>query len=108
VALRVAMVLAYLRLHVPQGVVGLLFGASQAAVSREVRQVLPALRPCLPCPAVWEPAAADQALPAEAVLAMEQAGTGRVLIDATEQRVSRPGDDAVQKQYYRARRSTTR
>src|SRR6478672_640887 len=60
VALRVALVLTYLRLHVPQEVVGWLFGASQAAVSRELRAVLPALRPCLPCPAVWEPLADAQ------------------------------------------------
>ena len=100
VALRVAVVLTYLRLHVPQAVVGLLFGTSQAVVSRELRDVLPALQPCLPCPAVWEPAADGQALPAEAMLTMEQAGDGRLLIDATEQRVSRPGDDATQRRYY--------
>jgi hypothetical protein len=99
-ALRVAMVLTYLRLHVPQEVIGWLFGTSQAAVSRELRALLPALRPCLPCPAVWEPAADAPALPAEAVLAAGQAAGGRVLIDATEQRVARPGDDATQRRYY--------
>jgi hypothetical protein len=99
-ALRVAVVLTYLRLHVPQEVVGWLFGTSQAEVSRELRAVLPALRPCLPCPAVWEPLAEAQAVPAEAVLAAERAAGGRVLIDATEQRVARPGDDATQRRYY--------
>lgn len=37
-ALRVALVLAYLRLHVPQAVIGWLFGISQGEVSREVRE----------------------------------------------------------------------
>lgn len=39
---------------------------------------------------VWEPVAEGQVLPAG----------GRVLIDATEQRVARPGDDATQRRYY--------
>ena len=99
-ALRVAVVLPYLRLHVPQAVVGALFGTSQAEVSRELREVLPALRDCLPCPAVWEPVGDAAAVPAASALTREQVGTGRVLIDATEQRVSRPGDDAAQKRYY--------
>jgi len=43
-ALRTAVVLTSLRLHVPQAVVGARFGTSQAAVSRELGAVLPALR----------------------------------------------------------------
>jgi DDE superfamily endonuclease len=99
-ALRVAVVLTYVRLHVPQAVVGLLFGTSQAEVSRELREVLPALRPCLPCPAVWEPVGDAAAVPPGSALTPEQAAGGRVLIDATEQRVSRPGGDATQRRYY--------
>jgi hypothetical protein len=99
-ALRVAVVLTYLRLHVPQAVVGLLFGTSQAEVSRELREVLPALQGCLPCPAVWEPVGDAAAVSAASLLTLEQAGGGRVLIDATEQRVARPGDDATQRRYY--------
>jgi len=98
-AVRVAVVLAYLRLHVPQAVVGWLFGVSQGEVSRELREVLPLLPPALPCPAVWEPRG-DAAVPLEDSLTLEQAGGGRVLIDATEQRVSRPGDNATQRRYY--------
>ena len=98
-ALRAAVVLTYLRLHVPQAVVGLLFGTSQAEVSRELRDMLPVLQECLPCPVVWEPAS-DAPVPADSVLTLEQVGTGRVLIDATEQRVARPGDAAVQGRYY--------
>lgn len=99
-ALRVAVVLAYLRLHIPQAAVGWLFGTSQAEVSRELREVLPALRPCLPCPAVWEPTADAPAVPGETVLTLAQLADGRVLLDATEQRVSRPGDDATQRRHY--------
>jgi hypothetical protein len=93
-------VLTYLRLHVPQAVVGLLFGTCQAEVARDLREVLLALWPCLPYPAVWEPTADAEALPVEAVLTVEQAADGRVLLDATEQRASRPGDDATQRRYY--------
>jgi len=100
VALRVAVVLTYLRLHVPQGVVGLLFGTSQAAVSRELRAVLPVLQPCLPCPVLWEAVPEAAAIPAETVLTVEQLPGGRVLIDATEQRVARSQDDATQRRYY--------
>ena len=99
-AVRVAVVLTYLRLHVPQGVVGWLFGVSQAAVSRELREVLPVLHPCLPCPQVWEAVPEGVALPAEAALTVEHLPGGRVLIDATEQRVARAQDDAVQRRYY--------
>ncbi len=99
-ALRVAVALTYLRLHVPQQVVGLLFGTSQSEVSRALRAVLPALRPCLPCPAVWEPVADAAALPAGAMLTGDQLADGRALIDATEQRVSRPADDATQRRHY--------
>jgi len=38
--------------------------------------------------------------PAEAMLAGDQLADGWALIDATEQRVSRPGDDATQRRYY--------
>lgn len=100
VALRVAVVLTYLRLHVPQGVVAWLFGASQAAVSRELRAVLPVLQLCLPCPVLWEAVPEEAAIPAETVLTVEQLPGGRVLIDATEQRVARSRDDATQRRYY--------
>ena len=98
-AVRVAVVLTYLRLHVPQAVVGWRFGTSQAEVSRELRELLPVLRACLPCPAVWAPVVDAGALPAETVLPVDQAAAGRRLIDATEQRVARPGDDATQRRY---------
>ena len=104
-AVRVAAVLAYLRLHVPQGVVGWLFGISQGEGSRELRAVLPLLPPALPCPAVWDALPEGQDCPTGTPL--EQLAAGRVLIDATEQRVSRPGTTRRSGATTPARRSST-
>ena len=52
--LRVALVLTYLRLHIPQEAVAQLYGATQADVSRELRRLLPVIQHALPCPAVWQ------------------------------------------------------
>lgn len=95
-----AVVLTYRRLPVPQEVVGWLFGTSHAEVSRELREVRPALQPCLPCPAVWATGAGVQAASGEPVLTVDQVTAGRVLIDATEQRGARPSGDAGQRQSY--------
>ena len=51
---RVAQVLTYLRLHLLQHGVALLFGGTQTDVSRDLRRLLPLIARCLPCPAVWE------------------------------------------------------
>jgi hypothetical protein len=48
---------------------------------------------------VWDLIGDAAAVPAESVLPLEQAGGGRMLIDATEQRVARPGDDGPQRRY---------
>jgi len=52
--IRVALVLTYLRLHIPQETVASLYGATQADVSRELRRLLPVIQAALPCPAVWQ------------------------------------------------------
>ena len=53
-AIRTAAVLTYLRLHIPQTTVAALFvGATQSAVSRDLRRLLPLIQACLPCPVVW-------------------------------------------------------
>jgi hypothetical protein len=61
--IRVAIILFYLRTHVPQWLVALLFGATQSDVSRDLRRILPVLHAVLPSPAVWDiappPDAAD-------------------------------------------------
>jgi hypothetical protein len=100
VAIRVALVLTYLRLHVPQVVVGWLYGATQADVSRDLRRVLPALQAVTPCPEVWKVLDADQTVQADERLPVEQLADGRVLVDATEQRVSRPHEHETRKAYY--------
>jgi hypothetical protein len=98
--LRTALVLTYLRLHIPQTIVAALFGATQADVSRDLRRLLPLIEQCLPCPVVWQIRDQDQPVPLDEQLPLEQLADGRVLIDATEQRVARPQDSARQKAYY--------
>lgn len=100
VAIRVAIVLTYLRLHVPQLVVAMLYGATQADVSRDLRRILPVLQAVLPCPQVWQVLEDGQTVSAEEQLSLEQLVDGRVLIDATEQRVSRASNSETRKAYY--------
>ncbi len=98
--IRVALVLTYLRLHIPQEAVARLYGATQVDVSRELRRLLPVIQATLPCPAVWQPLAAGAALSPEQCLELEQLADRRALIDATEQRISRPTESATRKEYY--------
>jgi hypothetical protein len=99
--IRTALVLTYLRLHVPQGTVAALFvGATQSDVSRDLRRLLPLIQQCLPCPLLWEEVPADQVVPPSTCLSAEELAAGRVLVDATEQRVSRPAAGQEQKAYY--------
>lgn len=98
--LRVIGVLTYLRLHVPQTVVALMFGLTQSDISRDLRRLLPLIRTVLPCPEVWEVIEDDQAVSELSQVTPEQLTDGRALVDATEQRVSRPSDNETRKQYY--------
>ncbi len=99
--IRTALVLTYLRLHIPQATVAALFvDATQSDVSRDLRNLLPLIQHCLPCPVVWEEVVADQAVPQTTRLSLADLTDGRVLIDATEQRIARPHDSSVQKAYY--------
>jgi hypothetical protein len=96
--LRSALVLTYLRLHIPQATVAALFaGATQSDVSRDLRNLLPLIQLCLPCPLVWEEVPAEQVVPETMQLSLADLTDGRVLIDATEQRIGRPRDSSVQK-----------
>lgn len=99
-ATRMAVVLAYMRLHIPQAVVAMLFGVTQTDVSRELRRIPPMLRLVLPVPEVWELVGEGEALPAEAVIASSEVADGRVLVDATEQEIERPKDSQERKEYY--------
>lgn len=99
--IRTALVLTYLRLHVPQATVAALFvGATQSDVSRDLRRLLPLIQQCLPCPVVWEEVEVEQEVPPATHLTAAELAAGRVLVDATEQRVSRPADWEEQKAYY--------
>ena len=98
--LRVLAVLTYLRLHVPQAVIALMFGCSQADVSRDLRRLLPLIQQTLPCPQVWQVRAETQLIPESEQLVLSELSEGRVLVDATEQRVARPQDHDTRKQYY--------
>lgn len=97
---RTALVLTYLRLHIPQGTVAALFGATQADVSRELRRLLPLVQQCLPCPVVWSVVEEAEPSVCESELERDALADGRVLIDASEQRVSRPCKSDEQKALY--------
>ena len=98
--IRVALVLTYLRRHIPQEAVASLYGATQSDVSRELRRLLPVLQAVLPCPEVWQPLAEGAHLSPEQCLELEQLADHRALIDATEQRVSRPTDGEQRQEHY--------
>lgn len=99
-AIRVALVLTYLRLHVPQEAVAHLYGTTQSDVSRELRRLLPLLREVLPVPQVWEVVAADTPLSEAERLDLADLADGRALIDATEQRVYRSQESTERKRHY--------
>ena len=88
--LRLVAVLTYLRLHTPQIVISAIFGVPQHDISRDLRRLLPLIRDVLPCPEIWEiPVENPSFIP----MLPLQLDDGLALIDATEQRVSRPGGD---------------
>lgn len=97
---RSMLVLTYMRLHIPQGAVAALFGATQPDVSRELRRLLPLLEQSLPVPEVWEVVKEGEVLMEEAVLDLAQLSDGRVLVDATEQPVYRSQDSQTRKEHY--------
>jgi len=74
--IHVALVLSYLRLHVPQTVVAVLYGCKQWDVSRELRRLLPLVEQVLPCPEVWQSVTNEEGVPAELCLELEQSSRG--------------------------------
>lgn len=98
--IRVALVLTYLRLHIPQEAVAWLYGATQPDVSRELRRLLPLIVQVLPAPQLWKVLGEHQTLTQAEVLQLSQLADGRVLVDATEQPVFRAQDNEVRKQCY--------
>ena len=100
VAIRVAAVLTYLRLHAPQIAVGWMYGENQTDISRDLRRLLPAIQKALPCPQVWRIMESGEELSEAECVKLEELVNGRVLVDATEQRVSRAKDNETRKKYY--------
>jgi hypothetical protein len=98
--IRVTLVLTYLRLHIIQEAVGLLFGTTQTDVSRELRRLLPLIKEIVPAPEVWEIVQEGETLSQADVLELAQLADGRALVDATEQQVYRPQDNEERKKYY--------
>jgi len=99
--IRVMLVLTYMRLHIPQETVALLFGATQPDVSRELRRLLPVIAQVLPIPEIWTVVEETEELLAEEdILTLAQLTDGRALVDATEQEVYRPQDNETRKRYY--------
>ncbi|TAK94404.1 hypothetical protein EPO05_06400 [Patescibacteria group bacterium] len=98
-AQRVVAISSYLRLHVPQAVIGLMFEISQYDISRDLRRLLPLIQDVLPCPDLWE---IEKEEPGSLMpLTFEQLTDAHALVDATEQRVSRPGkDNETRKQFF--------
>ena len=98
--IRVALVLTYLRLHITQEAVARLYGATQAEVSRELRRLLPVIQAALPCPKVWQQLAAGADLSPEQCVKLAQLADRRALVDATEQRISRPTESTTRNAHY--------
>ena len=98
--IRTATVLTYMRLHIPQEVVALLFDTTQPYVSRDLRRLLPLIVQIVPAPEVWEVVDEEDGLTEEEVLELAQLADGRALVDATEQRVYRSKDNEERKRYY--------
>jgi hypothetical protein len=93
-AQRTVAVLSYLRLYVPQLVIALMFGLTQCDISRDLRRLLPLIIAVLPCPETWGIVKEAEGPDNLATLLYEQrsgVAGGRVLVDATEQQVLRPG-----------------
>jgi hypothetical protein len=100
---RVALVLTYLRLHGPQAVVALLYGCTQSDVSRELRRTLPLISRVVPVPEGW-PLSENLEEDVVDVLPLEALSDGRVLVDATEQRISRAVDPLRRDAQYSGKR----
>jgi hypothetical protein len=98
--IRAVLILTYMRLHIAQGIVALLFGATQPDVSRDLRRLLPLIAQMVPAPEVWEVIDEEDILSEEEVLELAQLADRRALVDATEQPVYRSQDNEKRKKYY--------
>ncbi len=102
VAIRLALVLTYLRHHASQEMIVAMYqNATQSDVSRQLRLLLPLLADLLPSPEVWDQLDADHPLNEAELLEIVHLSDGMVIFDATEQQVYRPeGHNDLRKPYY--------
>jgi hypothetical protein len=100
IVIRVAQAMTYLRLHILQEGVALLYGGTQSDVSRDLRRLLPLIQRFLPCPEVWEVKEEHPPLTGAEVLTLVELADQRALVDATEQVVYRSQDNDERKRYY--------
>lgn len=102
VAIRVALVLTYVRLNIPQEAVAAIYQkATQSDVSRQLRLLLPLMGEVLPCPEVWDQLDVEHSLSEADLLEVVHLSDGLVIIDATEQQIYRPeGHNDLRKPYY--------
>jgi hypothetical protein len=105
--IRIAQVLTYLRLHVPQKTVACLFGGTQSDISRDLRRLLPLLRQVLPVPEIWEKVEEGEGLAEGQILELEQLADGRAIVDATEQQVYRSQDSDERKEFYSGKKKNS-
>ena len=99
--IRLALVLTYLRVHLPQaGVAELYAEATQSDVSRQLRILSPLLLNLLPTPVVWEAIDETHPLTAQDLLELTEFRDGRVIIDATEQQIYRSEVNELRKAAY--------
>ena len=102
---RLLMLLFYYRTYVVQILAGMIFGVGQATVSRDITNLEPTVRQCVPLPEKIHMSANK----AKTIEDLEEIIPGlAVLIDASEQPIYRPQDNETQKKYYsgKAKRHT--
>ena len=100
VVIRLVRLLTYLRQHLSQTLVAKLCGGTQSDVSRDLRRLLPLLKPLLPCPAVWHLLEEQRNLTPDEQLVLIELTDGQALVDATEQQVYRSQDSETRKAHY--------
>ena len=98
--IRIAVVLTYMRLHIPQQAVAAMYAVNQWDVSRELRRLLPIIEEVLPSPDVWQRDQWEDGTAGQSTLTLEQLSDGRAIVDATEQTVLRPEDSETRKEHY--------
>jgi hypothetical protein len=84
----------------------LLYGATQADVSRELRRLLLLIKEVIPAPEVWEVIEEGETLTEADILDLAQLADRRALVDATEQQVYRSQDNEVRKAHYSGKKKT--